>query len=421
MNTKVKGDGCWGSKVTNGITYIRYIKWIGIKSRKKVEVCGKTEQECVRKMKAKEREYADEEALVGNAVKPSQNKAFLQDLIWSWLITYKKPILKPKSFDTLAGTYTMYIENTPLGRTEIRNVRTDVLMDLLSRTAEKKSYSTTKKLYNLLGAFFKHYYRICPGMSPMIGVEAPTKLKIILIDEDGITDNGEMKVLSDEEINKFMTEINKENTSMCYMLAFGLWTFMRLGEMQAIQMKDIDLEKGTVNIYKSFSRVRKDGYYSGDKGYEWKLVPPKTKKSRRVVYLCPEARKALENHLRMLKTKRIDIIDGAAEIPPETFIFSSLAGNPYATQNLNDLLKKTLKRADIKTKISVHGLRHTGISYFLRHGADLKTISAQAGHSNLTTTINIYYSITKDQIEGNIDKYWETLLSNNNNEQGTET
>lgn len=41
-------------------------------------------------------------------------------------------------------------------------------------------------------------------MSPMIGVEAPAKPKVIFIDEEGITDNGEMKVLSDDEINKFI-------------------------------------------------------------------------------------------------------------------------------------------------------------------------------------------------------------------------
>jgi site-specific recombinase XerD len=64
---------------------------------------------------------------------------------------------------------------------------------------------------------------------------------------------------------------------------------------------------------------------------------------------------------------------------------------------LNDILSKALKRAGINKKVSVHGLRHTGISYFLRHGAASEVVSKQAGHNDISTTNGIYYSVIEEQ------------------------
>ena len=127
-----------------------------------------------------------------------------------------------------------------------------------------------------------------------------------------------------------------------------------------------------------------------------------------MIKLCPEALDALKNHWRLLRTKRIDVLDGNDEIAPDTYIFSTVHGHPFASQNLNTLLKSALKRAGIDKHVTVHGLRHTGISYFLRHGEDIKAVSAQAGHSNVTTTADRYYNLVSDQV----DKLYENRKKN---------
>lgn len=410
QENRKRGDGSWGKRVINGSEYVTFAKWIGTSVRKKATVYGKTDKECLKKMKKKEAEYAELVSVTGSLMLPSQNKIALQDAMWNWILTYKKYELKPKAFDTLVSTFNTHVKDTSIGRMEVRNISKDDITRCLNSIYDKRSYSTVKKLYDLFNMFFRHYFLSAPAASPMLGVNRPVKKKDITLDEEGIADTGEMEVLSDAEIAALDKELYTEKTTMCYMLSFIMWSFVRLGEAQAIQMKDIDLEKGTLKIYKTYGRVKKEGAYSdeGESGYEWKLFAPKTQKSKRVVRLCPKALEALNNHLRILKTKRIDVLGGVPEIKPETFIFSTLDGNPYAGQNLGDLLKKSLKRAGIEKAVTIHGLRHTGISYFLRHEADLKTISVQAGHSNVATTANIYYNVVQDQIDGLYQKeYWK--------------
>ncbi len=84
---------------------------------------------------------------------------------------------------------------------------------------------------------------------------------------------------------------------------------------------------------------------------------------------------------------------------PNTFIFSTMEGNPQSSAYLNLLLRHSLQRCQIDKHVTVHGLRHTGISYFLRHGIDIKVISEQAGHSEVSTTQNIYYNLVSEQLE----------------------
>ena len=44
-----KGDGSWGIKEVNGKKYLRFVKHIGVNDRKRVEVVGQTEKECLKK------------------------------------------------------------------------------------------------------------------------------------------------------------------------------------------------------------------------------------------------------------------------------------------------------------------------------------------------------------------------------------
>ncbi len=57
------------------------------------------------------------------------------------------------------------------------------------------------------------------------------------------------------------------------------WTGMRLGELLALNPKDVDLEKRTIAITKSYQRLGKKDV----------ITPPKTSKSKRVITI-PEFR-----------------------------------------------------------------------------------------------------------------------------------
>jgi len=49
--------------------------------------------------------------------------------------------------------------------------------------------------------------------------------------------------------------------------------------------------------------------------------------------------------------------------------------------------------------LSYHSLRHTFITDEIRSGTDVKTVSEMAGHSTITTTMDIYAAATNEMKE----------------------
>ena len=76
---------------------------------------------------------------------------------------------------------------------------------------------------------------------------------------------------------------------------------------------------------------------------------------------------------------------------------------------LQDAVKYWLQRAGISKNISIHGLRHTGISYWIRHGVDIASISRTAGHTDISTTTRIYYNIKYRKYSF---KYFKRIINN---------
>ncbi|MCR4762518.1 MAG: tyrosine-type recombinase/integrase [Lachnospiraceae bacterium] len=407
---RAHGEGSMTKKRINGRDYCVLTKWIGDDARKRVSVYGRTEREAIMKMKKKESEYLEDEKLSIFARDPVSTSStqstvndeiLLEEAVFKWLETYKKPELKARSYDTIYSTYKTYCKGTKLGRTMLSNITAEDIQVFLNGIYKDKSISTAKKTFQMYSMFFSFFYMKSPRDNPMLFVKSPSGEKALKIDEDGIVDTGEMEVLSDNEIARLSEDMKREPTSACYMILFIMWTYVRLGECQAIQYRDIDFENRTIKIYKAYARVRRDDkdIKEGEPKWEWKLFAPKTKMGRRVIKLSPQAMDALNNHLRLLRTKRIDVLNGNNEIDPRTFIFNTVNGNPFASQNLITLLKSAFKRCGITKHVTIHGLRHTGISYFIRHGADIKVISQQAGHSDVGTTTRIYYNIINEQID----------------------
>lgn len=356
---------------------------------KRVVVYGKSERECLRNMKVKEQEIAEKEKLHH----PTETNAIalLQDAVAEWLVTFKKPVLKGRSYDTIEGTFTNQIKNTYLGRTSIELIDSNDIQKHINQLIESKSESTAKKTFGLLKQFFEYYYARDINNNPMNLVKLPKK-QIKYLNVEDIHDEEELIVLSDDEIDRLTSELTKPfkegqiGYTYGHMLLFMMWVFMRVGEVVALQYKDIDFVEKTIKIYKAYGKEKvRDN--SVKTKYKWVLTTPKSKKGRRVLYMHDNAVKHLQEHLKIC----------CPDVASDDFIFFSKQGNPLPDQYLNNILKKALIRAGIDKPVTVHGLRHTGISYFIRHGVPVELISRMAGHSEISTTTRTYYNIIEEQ------------------------
>ena len=388
MAKGIYGEGTFSEVTNRPNAPIRYRKRI---LGKYVSVYGKSERECIKKMKEKESQLLEKEKLMH----PSdiEQCALFKDAVLFWLETYRKGKLKGRSFDRNMQIFHTYIEEMPIGRMSIDNIGSNDIQSLLNEVSYSRSQSTVNKVHGLLNQFFEHYYKRDSNNNPMLLVDKPQKQIDYSVVDAGDIDNN--KVLSDEEIELLTKELTKPYQNgiggyKCgYMLLFIMWSYVRIGEALGLKYGDIanlecaDNTRCTMRISREYSQEM--NYDTGKK--EWKLTTPKSKHAIRTVPLSSQAQACLKEHIKLWRNN----------IEASSFVFQSENGNPISLQHLNKKLKQALVNAGITKDISLHGLRHTGISYYIRHGVDISLISRTAGHSDISTTMKIYYNIIEEQ------------------------
>lgn len=156
-----------------------------------------------------------------------------------------------------------------------------------------------------------------------------------------------------------------------------LYTGMRRGEALGLTWKDIDLNKGIVDINKS-------NLYVPDKGiFEHET---KTKKSTRVISIPSAAVDVLKEYKAYQSKMRLklgELWQGSNRV------FTTEEGAPLHPDTATKYYRKFAKRNGL-TNTKLHALRHTNATLMIANGTDIKTVSKRLGHANITTTGNIY-------------------------------
>lgn len=191
----------------------------------------------------------------------------------------------------------------------------------------------------------------------------------------------EMKIWTPVEFKKFITLLEHKPISYTgFQILF--WTGIRIGELLALQVEDVDFTKKTININKSYQRL----------GGEDIITLPKTPKSIRKISISDDLANIIENYIKKLyKPKK------------RTPLFE---GTKYRFEHD---MKNYSKKAGLE-KIRLHDLRHSHASYLFNNGIDPLTISRRLGHEKLETTLNIYthlYQSKNDKLLSILNKKTE--------------
>lgn len=156
-----------------------------------------------------------------------------------------------------------------------------------------------------------------------------------------------------------------------------LHTGMRRGEALGLTWKDIDLDRGIVDINKSCLYLPDKGVFEYD---------TKTKMSHRVISIPASAVEVLKEYRLYQDTERTKF---GKKWSGGNKVFTTSEGAQLHPDTASSWFRAFARRNGFgNTKI--HSLRHTNATLMIANGTDIKTVSKRLGHANVTTTGNIY-------------------------------
>ncbi|WP_379964458.1 tyrosine-type recombinase/integrase [Epilithonimonas sp. UC225_85] len=206
-----------------------------------------------------------------------------------------------------------------------------------------------------------------------------------------VRENQSIEVLTRTHQKKVMDYIQEHFTFRNLGVYICLCSGMRIGEICALTWEDIDTDNGIINIRKTIQRI----YIieDGKRRTELLLDTPKTKNSIREVPMSRDL-------LRMLKPfKKI--------VNPLFFVLTNDA-KPTEPRTYRSYYKNLMKQLEIP-EIKFHGLRHSFATRCIESKCDYKTVSVLLGHSNISTTLNLYVHPNLEQKKKAIDQMFKAL------------
>lgn len=264
--------------------------------------------------------------------------------------------------ETLKRIERQYIGDIPIQKV----TETDVFVFLKSIT--DYSDSVISKIFSLLNRCFKEAVRKDVILkNPMDGARKPKSNK----------PKEKVRALTIEEQKKLL-DVLTQNNHIKYkeQMLLMLYTGMRMGEINALDIKDVNLTFSTVTVRRTVTRDSKEHTIIGK--------TTKTYAGMRTLPLSEPAKRVLDNYMKTY-------------IPnSESLLFYDYRANKViTTSQVNLELCRALKKynildKNIPGKVSLHSLRHTYATRCIESGMSAKVLQMLLGHTDIKTTLNTY-------------------------------
>lgn len=201
-----------------------------------------------------------------------------------------------------------------------------------------------------------------------------------------------LEVLSIKDTNRLISHLTDHFSFRSLGILISISTGLRIGEVCALTWEDFDLEKGVVKVNKTIQRV-----YIIDEGKrmgtELLIDTPKTSSSVREIPLSGDLIKIIKPLMKIVN--------------PEYYVLTN-DDKPTEPRTYRAYYKELMKRLDLPD-LKFHGLRHSFATRCVNANVDIKTVSVLLGHSNITTTLNVYSHPDLEQKKSAIAKMFKTL------------
>ena len=180
-----------------------------------------------------------------------------------------------------------------------------------------------------------------------------------------------------EEAQAFLDALTEAPLRWQVFFSLALFGGFRREELCGFEFGDFDFEQHTVSVRRASLYTPQDGIIT---------APTKTAKSRRTLKL-PAWIFDLVKHLQTDQIRqRLALGDQWRECGR---LFTKQDGSPIGLQQPYQWLQKFCADHDLPF-YGIHQFRHLNASLLIYNNEDIKTVSAALGHSQTSTTLNIY-------------------------------
>ena len=201
----------------------------------------------------------------------------------------------------------------------------------------------------------------------------------------------ELEVLSVANHRKILDYVQHNFTFMSLGIYISLSTGLRIGEICALKWSDINVTDGTITVQRTIERIY---VVEGEKKHTQLVInTPKTVNSCREIPMSKEL-------LAMVKPMK-KVVNG-------NFYVLTNEDKPTEPRTYRNYYNKLMEKLNIP-KLKYHGLRHSFATRCIEAGCDYKTVSVLLGHSNISTTLNLYVHPNMDQKKRCINKMLKSL------------
>lgn len=179
----------------------------------------------------------------------------------------------------------------------------------------------------------------------------------------------EIAVMNKEQQLRIEKYLDKHPSVTSVGISISMYMGLRIGEVCALQWKDIDLEKRTLTISKTIQRVQ---CRTGARHTKLIITEPKSESSKRTIpipdCLLPLLRQFMDNG-------EVYVVSGRKK--------------PVEPRTMQYRFVKILHNANLPS-FHYHSLRHLFATRCVELGFDVKTLFEILGHSSVEVTLNRY-------------------------------
>lgn len=354
--------------------------------RKRKTIYGKTRQEVKNKLEKIITELNTDTYV-------DKSKVTLYDVAKEFIDTaYKMNKLKESSYSRKLHTL-KNISSHYIAQMELQKITEKDLKDFLIYIT-KYSDSVIAKIYGILNNTFRIAVRRnilrYNFLDNQLEFEIPLSKKYK-------NKSKSVSAFTIEEQKQLINKLqNAEKFRYKYQIIIGLFTGMRMGEINALDLDDIDFENKLIHIRRTITRTFDDratigSYAKTVNGIRDLIMDPYLEKIFRE-YLSSEYYTPNDYHL----------------------LFCNSNKECISTDTVNMMFKEFCKNNNIGKGYDVHQhmLRHTFATRCIESGMPASVLAKIMGHANVSTTLNVYCEVFDKFKKEHIDQSFNYLKEN---------